>query len=116
MQSQAHFGVSSCVISSLNFACRALDDAQLPASEVDYVNAHATSTKAGDMAEYKALRSAIPGHNVRINSTKGMIGHLLGAAGAVEAIASIQAIQTGELALHADLLDPSQKIRLRLLA
>ena len=47
------------------------------------------------MAEYKALRTIIPGDSVRINSTKSMIGHLLGAAGAVEAIASIQAIRTG---------------------
>lgn len=47
------------------------------------------------MAEYKALRETIPGDHVRINSTKSMIGHLLGAAGAVEAIASIQAIRTG---------------------
>lgn len=94
---------------------RALDDAQLPASEVDYVNAHATSTKAGDMAEYKALRSAIPGHNVRINSTKGMIGHLLGAAGAVEAIASIQAIQTGMIHPNVNLEDPEDEVDLNII-
>ena len=70
--------------------------ADLSAADVDYVNAHATSTQAGDMAEYRALRAAIPGDHVRINSTKSMIGHLLGAAGAVEAIAAVQAIRTGK--------------------
>ena len=63
--------------------------------DVDYVNAHATSTMAGDMAEYRALRAAIPGDHVRMNATKSMIGHLLGGAGAVEAVATVQAIQTG---------------------
>lgn len=51
--------------------------------------------QAGDLAEYRAIRAAIPGSDVRINGTKSMIGHLLGAAGAVEAIATIQAIRTG---------------------
>ena len=74
---------------------RAIEQSGVRPEDIDYVNAHATSTKAGDMAEYKALRRTIPGDHVRMNSTKGMIGHLLGAAGAVEAIASIQAIRTG---------------------
>lgn len=55
---------------------------------------------AGDMAEYRAIRNALPGDHVRINSTKSMIGHLLGAAGAVEAVAVIQAMQSGDPALH----------------
>lgn len=70
--------------------------AGVTAEEVNYVNAHATSTQAGDLAEYRAIRAAIPGSDVRINGTKSMIGHLLGAAGAVEAVATIQAIRTGE--------------------
>ena len=48
------------------------------------------------MAEYRAIRNALPSHGLRINSTKSMIGHLLGAAGAVEAVATIQALQTGQ--------------------
>ena len=68
----------------------------MTADEVNYVNAHATSTPAGDMAEYRAIRAAIPGSHVRINGTKSMIGHLLGAAGAVEAVATVQAIRTGD--------------------
>ena len=47
------------------------------------------------MAEYRAIRSALPGDHVRINSTKSLIGHLLGAAGAVEAVATVQAMQSG---------------------
>ena len=68
----------------------------MTADEVNYINAHATSTPAGDMAEYRAIRAAIPGSHVRINGTKSMIGHLLGAAGAVEAVATVQAIRTGD--------------------
>ncbi len=55
--------------------------------------------QAGDLAEYRAIRAAFPGSDLRINGTKSMIGHLLGAAGAVEAIATIQAIRTGALTL-----------------
>ena len=76
--------------------CRSLQNAGVTADEVNYVNAHATSTPAGDMAEYRAIRAAIPGSHVRINGTKSMIGHLLGAAGAVEAVATVQAIRTGD--------------------
>ncbi len=73
----------------------ALEAAGVAPEEINYVNAHATSTPAGDLAEYRAIRAAIPGDAVRINGTKSMIGHLLGAAGAVEAIATVQAIRTG---------------------
>lgn len=55
---------------------------------------------AGDMAEYRAIRNALPGDHVRINSTKSMIGHLLGAAGAVEAVAVVQAMQSGVLSYY----------------
>ncbi len=77
-------------------ARRSLENSGVTAEEVNYVNAHATSTQAGDLAEYRAIRAAIPGSDVRINGTKSMIGHLLGAAGAVEAVATVQAIRTGE--------------------
>lgn len=71
----------------------ALEDAGLTAAEVDYVNAHATSTPVGDQSELKALEHIFgTGSGVSVSATKSMTGHLLGAAGAIEAIACIKAI------------------------
>lgn len=72
----------------------ALDDADIPASEIDYLNAHATSTPPGDLSEMKAIERVF-GKQTKLNisATKSMTGHLLGAAGAVEAMACILAIQ-----------------------
>ncbi len=73
----------------------ALNDGQLDASNVQYINAHGTSTKVGDLAECLAVKSVMQSHsdNVMVSSTKSAIGHLLGAAGSVEAIFSILAIR-----------------------
>ena len=71
----------------------ALRRAGIDRDRINYVNAHGTSTPAGDLAEYRAIKRALPGAGVRMNSTKSMIGHLMGAAGAVEAVAAIQAIR-----------------------
>jgi 3-oxoacyl-[acyl-carrier-protein] synthase II len=75
----------------------ALEDAAIGAEEVDYVNAHGTSTPPNDAAETRALKMALGEHarRVPISSTKSMIGHLLGAAGAVEAIATLLTINRG---------------------
>jgi len=72
----------------------ALKDAGLNADEVDYVNAHGTSTPAGDIAETNALKQAFGSHasKVAVSSTKSMTGHLLGAAGGIEAVFSVMAI------------------------
>lgn len=73
----------------------ALEDALMKPDEIDYINVHGTSTPLGDISEVKAIKEVYGKHayNLNISSTKSMTGHLLGAAGAVEAIASILALQ-----------------------
>ena len=76
---------------------QAIDDAGVDASVINYINAHGTSTQAGDTAESQAVKAVMgaAAADVAVSSTKSMIGHLLGAAGAVEAIFSILAIRDG---------------------
>ncbi len=75
----------------------ALKDAGIAPSEVDYINPHGTSTKAGDELETKAIKAVFGEHayKIPVGSTKSMTGHLLGAAGGVEAIISILSICDG---------------------
>jgi 3-oxoacyl-[acyl-carrier-protein] synthase II len=74
-----------------------LEDAGISPEMVDHINTHGTSTPLGDVAELKAISTVFGNHakNININSTKSMTGHLLGAAGAIEAIASILAMKNG---------------------
>ncbi len=78
---------------------RAIADAGLKPEDVQYINVHATSTPAGDPAEVVAIKSVFGSraYEIPVNATKSMTGHLLGAAGAVEAIATIKTIQEGVL-------------------
>jgi 3-oxoacyl-[acyl-carrier-protein] synthase II len=72
----------------------ALEDANLHASDIQYLNAHATSTPQGDISELKAVQRVFGNNSdLHISATKSMTGHLLGAAGAIESIASIKAVQ-----------------------
>ena len=86
----------------------AIRDAQLNATDIDYINAHATSTELGDRAETVAIKRALGDHagKVAVSSTKSMTGHLLGAAGVVEAIFSILAIRDGVLPPTINLENP----------
>lgn len=75
----------------------AMREAGIESAQIDYINAHGTSTHHNDLFETRAIRLAFGAHaeNVQINSTKSMIGHLLGAAGGVEAIVCVKSIQDG---------------------
>lgn len=86
----------------------ALADAGITPAQVDYINAHATSTTIGDAVEVKALRNVFKARaqKLAINATKSLIGHSLGAAGAIGAIASILAIHTGRIHPTANYDDP----------
>ncbi|MEJ8804251.1 beta-ketoacyl-ACP synthase II [Pontibacter sp. H249] len=82
-------------LGALNVMKNALRDAGIQPEDVDYINVHGTSTPLGDVSEVKAIQTIFGEHAYKLNisSTKSMTGHLLGAAGAIEAIASIMAIQ-----------------------
>ena len=85
-------GVSTCIE-------LAVKDAKIEIGELNYINAHATSTLVGDVAEVNAIKKAFKDgtSHVKMNGTKSMIGHGLGAAGGLEAVAVVKAIQTGWL-------------------
>jgi 3-oxoacyl-[acyl-carrier-protein] synthase II len=76
---------------------RSIEDAGLAPTDVDYINVHGTSTPLGDIAEIRAIRTLLGDHadNMLISATKSMTGHLLGAAGAIEAIATLLTLQNG---------------------
>lgn len=86
----------------------AIKDAGISKERVNYINAHATSTPAGDMCEINGVRTVFGPHiaNLKINATKSLIGHCLGAAGAMGALATLKAIETGMLHPSINIDDP----------
>ncbi|MEN3361254.1 MAG: 3-oxoacyl-[acyl-carrier-protein] synthase [Mycobacteriales bacterium] len=89
----------------------AVRDAGLTAADIVHVNAHATSTQVGDIAEAKAIRASIGDHPV-VSAPKSMLGHLLGAAGAVEAIATVLSVREGIIPITRNLDDPDDAVLL----
>ncbi len=105
MTSPREEGVMLCMKNALKNACLTPDN-------INYVNAHATSTPAGDMCEVRAMKKVFGPQmdNIKMNATKSMTGHCLGAAGGVEAIATIKAIQTGMLHPTINLESPEEEL------
>jgi 3-oxoacyl-[acyl-carrier-protein] synthase II len=100
-------GVSLCIQN-------ALESAGIPKEEVTYINAHATSTPAGDLCEISSLRSVFGAQlegKIQVNATKSMIGHALGAAGAMGCIATVQAMRTGRVHPTINIKDPEEAVR-----
>ena len=99
-------GVASCIET-------ALKDAGMEKKEINYINAHATSTTVGDLCEIRGIRSVFGDQvkQIKINATKSMTGHCLGAAGGIEAVATIKAIQTGMLHPNINLDDPEEELK-----
>jgi 3-oxoacyl-[acyl-carrier-protein] synthase II len=90
----------------------AMKDAGLTAGNVNYINAHATSTPLGDVSEYKAIEKVFNSHlsNIHVSATKSMTGHLLGGAGAIEAIACLKAIEDNIIPPTINLSEPDDEI------
>lgn len=89
----------------------AMEDARIKPEQIDYINAHGTSTHHNDLFETKAIKLALGDHayKVKINSTKSMVGHLLGAAGGVEFIACVKSLENGFVHPTAGLSNPDEE-------
>ncbi|GAQ87172.1 3-ketoacyl-acyl carrier protein synthase [Klebsormidium nitens] len=97
-------GVSTCIK-------LALKDAGVAPEEVNYINAHATSTIVGDLAEVNAVKKVFSkADHIKMNGTKSMIGHCLGAAGGLEAIATLKAIETGYVHPTINQINPEPEV------
>ncbi|HHL38995.1 MAG TPA: beta-ketoacyl-[acyl-carrier-protein] synthase family protein [Deltaproteobacteria bacterium] len=93
---------------------RALDDAGLSPEEIDYINAHGTATPLNDLMEARAVRAVFGGRDVPVSSVKPMVGHTLGAAGAVEAAVCLMAISGGFLPPNINCDEPDPQCPLRI--
>jgi 3-oxoacyl-[acyl-carrier-protein] synthase II len=94
--------------------CLALADAGLEPREIVHVDAHATSTPQGEVAEFRAVNAVFgdTADSIAVSATKSMTGHLLGAAGAVESIATVMAVHTRTAPVTINLTDTDDEVRL----
>jgi 3-oxoacyl-[acyl-carrier-protein] synthase II len=94
----------------------AINEADIKVEDIDYINAHGTSTYFNDMLETQAIKNVFGNHakDVSISSTKSMTGHLLGAAGAIEAIACINAINYNKVPPTVNYKTPDPECRFEL--
>ena len=87
---------------------QALQEADIRPNQVDYINAHGTSTPMGDMVEFKAVKEIFADSDVAMSSTKSMTGHMLGAAGSVEAVYTILSMQNNLMPPTINLDNPEE--------
>lgn len=110
MSSDAHHLTQPCVNGMAKAMSWALRDARVNPEQVGHINTHGTGTQANDAAEANAVRTVFGGHTGRVlvTSTKSMHGHTLGAAGAIEAVATLLSLERGEIppTVHCDAPDP----------
>jgi nodulation protein E len=115
MSSDAHHITQPCVDGPANAMMWALRDAAIKPDAIDYINAHGTGTQSNDITEGQAIRAVFGAHadRVPVSSTKSVHGHTLGAAGAVEAVATLLALQHGLVPPTANVtaIDPACAIR-----
>lgn len=108
--SDAHHITAPSVDGPLRAMKMAIKDAEINPEQIDYINAHATSTPAGDINELHAIKAAIGEHaqKISVSATKSMMGHLLGAAGAVESVITVKALKHGLIppTINVENLDP----------
>lgn len=92
---------------------QAIKNSGISKEQINYINAHATSTQAGDLCEVRAIKKVFGSHalKMKINATKSMIGHCLGAAGGIEAIAVIEQMRQGMLHPTINLEEPEEEVR-----
>lgn len=94
---------------------QAVKEAGIDETQIDYINAHGTSTHANDSAEAKAINEVfVNNDHVKVSSTKGMTGHALGAAGAIEAVATIGAIQHNQMPVNVGMINQDDECNVRL--
>lgn len=89
---------------------KALADAGIESSQIDYINAHATSTPMGDISELKGIKRVFGEKSIKVTGTKSMTGHLLGAAGAIESIISILSVRDNIIPATINTLNPGKEI------